>query len=79
MTAQKKKTSTEGQTLEKNLQKLEDIVSKLEQKDQDLDESIKQFEEGVKLYKKCRDALAKAEKKISVLTEDLSEEDYQDS
>ncbi len=61
---------------ETSLNKLEEIVESLEQGDLDLDQSIKKFEEGISLYKNCRELLSGAQKKISVLTESLKEEEY---
>lgn len=75
MATKKTSSSSEKQGLEQGLQRLEEIVAKLEQKDQSLEKSIAHFEEGVEIYKKCRESLAQAEKRISVLTEDLKEED----
>ncbi len=61
--------------LEQSMTELEEIVSKLEQKEVSLEESINFFEKGVKLYKQCQEAIGLAEKKISVLSEDLKEEE----
>ncbi len=60
---------------EKNLQFLEQIVLDLEKGDLNLDNGLKKFEEGVELYKKCKNYLAQAEKKISILRENLKIED----
>lgn len=68
--AEKKKT------FEQTLEELENIVTKLENGELNLEESIKNFETATKLYKDCKVELDKAEKKISVLTESLQEEDY---
>ena len=68
--AEKKKT------FEQTLEELENIVTKLENGELNLDESIKHFEVATKLYKECKVELDKAEKKISVLTESLQEEEY---
>ena len=62
---------------ESSLEKLEDIVGNLEGGNLTLDESIKRFEEGIKLYKGCKDLLSDAEKKITVLSESLKEEEYE--
>lgn len=62
---------------ETSLTKLEDVVSQIEGGQLSLDESIKKFEEGIKLYKGCKDLLEQAEKKISVLSESLEEEEYE--
>ncbi|MCO4792646.1 MAG: exodeoxyribonuclease VII small subunit [Bacteriovoracaceae bacterium] len=64
-----------SQTFEKQLESLEEIVDLLESGDLNLDDSLKKFEEGVKLFKTCKDKLSKAEKKIAVLNEALSEEE----
>ncbi|MBT4791050.1 MAG: exodeoxyribonuclease VII small subunit [Halobacteriovoraceae bacterium] len=63
---------------EGSLEKLEQIVGSLEQGELSLDDSIKKFEEGINLYKNCKDLLSSAEKKISVLTDSLNEEEYQE-
>lgn len=60
---------------EKNLDKLEKIVQELESGELGLEKSLEKFEKGVALYKGCKDQLAKAEKKIQMLTEQLDEED----
>lgn len=66
----------ETEDLEKMISKLETIVKKLEgDKNLSLEESIKQFEEGVSLYKKSKEILNLAEKKVKILTESLKEED----
>lgn len=61
---------------ESSLLKLETVVSSLEGGELSLDESIKKFEEGIGLYKGCKELLGEAEKKISVLTDSLKEEEY---
>lgn len=66
----------EDQNFEVKLNELETIVKNLESGNLNLDASIKKFEEGVTLYKNCQDLLAKAEKKVQVLTESLKEEEY---
>ena len=61
---------------ETKLEKLEELVEKLESGELSLDDSIAQFEEGIKLYKSCKEILDSAEKKISILTDSLKEEEY---
>lgn len=63
---------------EQTLEKLETIVKELEGGELGLDKSIKKFEDGLKMYQECRDLLKDAEKKISILTQNLKEEDYQE-
>lgn len=60
---------------ETSLKELESIVSKLESGEIDLEQSLEQFEIGTRLYKECKEQLSVAEKKISVLTESLKEEE----
>ena len=61
---------------EQTLDKLENIVKELESGELGLDGSIKKFEDGLKMYQECRELLKDAEKKISILTQNLKEEDY---
>lgn len=60
------------------LDKLESIVKELEGGELGLDSSIKKFEDGLKMYQDCREHLKDAEKKISILTKNLKEEEYQE-
>lgn len=62
-------------SFEENLKELESIVTKLESGEISLEESLERFEQGTKLYKECKEILSVAEKKISVLTESLKEEE----
>ena len=66
---------TTKKNFEDSLKELESIVGKLESGDISLELSLEQFEVGTKLYKKCKEQLSVAEKKIAVLTESLKEED----
>lgn len=68
--------SKKEENFEENLEELEQIVEKLEEGKLNLDDSLKEFEKGIKLYKNCKTKLQSAEKKISVLTESLKEEEY---
>ena len=75
------KVKTEKKTaknFEGTLEKLEKIVEDLEGGELGLDKSIKKFEDGLKMYQECRDLLKDAEKKVSILTKNLKEEDYQE-
>lgn len=65
-------------SFETSLEKLETLVTELESGQLSLDDSIKKFEEGIKLYKSCKSKLTEAEKKISILTDSLQEEEYQE-
>ncbi|MDQ2068536.1 exodeoxyribonuclease VII small subunit [Natronospira bacteriovora] len=55
---------------EKSLAELEQIVDRLEGGELSLEESLKAFESGVALTRQCRDALEKAEQKVSKLIGD---------
>jgi exodeoxyribonuclease VII small subunit len=66
---------TTKKNFEESLNELELIVSKLESGDISLESSLEQFEIGTKLYRKCKEQLSVAEKKIALLTESLKEEE----
>ena len=52
------------------MKKLEEIANELEKNDLDLDKAVEKFEEGMKLSKKCSEILESAEKKITILIND---------
>lgn len=56
---------------EKALERLSKLVEELESGDISLEEALKKYEEGVKLSKACQEQLAKAEKKIEILSRTL--------
>jgi exodeoxyribonuclease VII small subunit len=64
------------ENFETNLNKLEKLVTELESGELGLDKSLEKFEDGLKLYNKCKESLISAEKKITILTESLKEDDY---
>ncbi len=55
-------------TFEQALAKLDEIVTQVEQGKVSLEQSIEKYAEGMELIKQCRSILAKAEKKIQVLS-----------
>ena len=61
-----------------SLKELENIVRELESGEVSLDESLNKFESGIALYKKCRQSLEGAEKRIKILTDSLKEVDYRE-
>jgi exodeoxyribonuclease VII small subunit len=69
------KSTTE---FEASLKELEKIVRELESGEVNLDEGLKKFELGIELYKKCRQTLESAEKKIKILSDSLKELDYKE-
>ena len=54
---------------EKSLQELEQLVEAMERGDLTLEESLKRFERGIALTRACQQALAKAEQKVQILTQ----------
>lgn len=54
---------------EKSLQELEELVEAMERGDLTLEESLKQFERGIALTRACQQALANAEQKVLILTQ----------
>lgn len=54
---------------EKSLQELEKLVETMEKGDLTLEESLKQFERGIVLTRACQQALATAEQKVRILTQ----------
>lgn len=71
-------TGTTDKDFEASLKKLEQIVRELESGDVGLSESLTRFEEGITLYKRCRETLETAEKKIKILSDSLKEIDYKE-
>ena len=71
-------TTLKTENFETSLIELEKIVRELESGDVSLDESLKRFEQGIDLYKKCRQTLEAAEKKIKILSDSLKEIDYKE-
>ena len=69
---------TNKDSFETSLEELEELVEKLEGGKLSLDQSIELFDRGISLYKKCRNTLDVAEKKITRLTESLKEEEFND-
>lgn len=63
---------------ESNLKNLELLVRKLETGDIPLDQAISEFEKSVELYKECKKYLDKAEKKISILNDELKETEFKE-
>lgn len=59
---------------EKALTELEKIVEALESGELTLDQALKKYEEGVGLTRACQAKLQEAEKKIEILTRQLSGE-----
>lgn len=58
-----------GQTFEKAMKQLGQIVQELESGDLPLEKAIKKFEDGVRLSKFCSEKLNETEKRITILLE----------
>jgi exodeoxyribonuclease VII small subunit len=68
MSMAKSKREPRRVNFEDALVELEKIVDDLERGDIGLDESMAAYEKGVKVLKQCQDILAKAEKRIAILS-----------
>lgn len=58
-------------SIEKQVQKLEEIANKLESENIEIDEAMKLFEDGVTIIKNTKKDLQDAVGKITVLRQDL--------
>lgn len=63
-----KKTKSETINFEKSLEKLNLLVEKMERGNLALEQSLQYYEEGITLVRQCQKALANAEQKIEILT-----------
>lgn len=59
--------TTEKESFEKSLQKLEDIVAQLEKGDLSLEQQLKSFESGVSLSSDCMKRLEEIEQRVETL------------
>ena len=66
------KSDKDGKKFEKKLIDLEEIVSMLESGDTPLEESLLLFEKGTNILKELTGILEEAERKVEVLTRDMS-------
>lgn len=57
-------------SLEANFAKLEETIKKLEQEDISLEESFAAYTEGMQIIKLCNDEITAVEKKVQVISED---------
>ncbi len=76
MESKSKERSNKNIQFEDTLNSLEKIVSELESGNLSLNDCIDKFESGVTLYNTCKKLLGSAEKRISILTESLKEEEF---
>ena len=54
----------------KGLVELEVIINKMESGELSLEDSLKYFEKGVKIHRQCHSALADAEQRVNILSEE---------
>ena len=70
-------------SLEKSLERLEEILQVLESGEKDIEESIKLFEEGMRLSNECQAHLQALEKRVKLLIEksdgEICEQDFPES
>ncbi len=62
----------EKMTFEESFEELESLVEKFEEGQLPLSEWIERLERAMKLYRKCADQLADAEKKVSEILEKIN-------
>lgn len=60
--------SSETPSLERSIQRLEQIVLELEQGEQELETALESYEEGIKLAHRCLEQLKAAELRIEELS-----------
>lgn len=63
-------------SLEANFAKLEETIAKLEKEDITLEESFAAYTEGMQLLKKCNEEITAVEKKVQVISEDGTLEEF---
>ncbi len=66
--------ATEPFQFETALKQLETLVNKMESETLSLEDSLACFEQGVSLTKACQKALAEAEQKVKIITQQQMQE-----
>ncbi|KAA0259159.1 exodeoxyribonuclease VII small subunit [Deferribacter autotrophicus] len=61
--------SSEKNSFEKKMQRLEEIVNILENEELGIEESLQLFQEGMKIGKECKEFLKKLELKVNKILE----------
>ncbi|MBQ7360582.1 MAG: exodeoxyribonuclease VII small subunit [Lachnospiraceae bacterium] len=69
-------TRRQTMSLEENFAKLEETIKKLEQEDISLEDSFAAYTEGMELLKLCNEEISKVEKKVQVISEDGTLEEF---
>ena len=62
--------------LEEAFAKLEETVEVLEREDISLEESFKEYQKGMELLKKCSETIDRVEKKVLILNENGSLDEF---
>jgi len=78
MTQAKNRAKKSAPDFEKAIGQLEEIVARLESGDLTLEQALEQFERGVALARDCREALARAEQRVKVMTKKEARELLED-
>ena len=76
MNTEKLAETQDGRTLEENFERLEEILAEMDGGKLSLEESFARYEEGMRLLKKCNDAIDLVEKKVQVLSDDGTLEEF---
>jgi len=66
--------TSESQTFEVSMERLEHLVGEMESDKIPLDDLLKYYEEGMKLVRVCEQKLKAAEQRIEIITRDASGE-----
>jgi exodeoxyribonuclease VII small subunit len=68
MSEASRKSTSQADSIESSLARLETIVNEIEQTPPPLETLIERYEEGMELLKTCREKLDDAEKRIEIIT-----------
>lgn len=63
-------------TLEENFSKIEDIIAQMESPEITLEDSFTLYQSGIQTLKSCNGILDEVEKKMQIITEDGTLEDF---
>jgi exodeoxyribonuclease VII small subunit len=66
--------SSEPQTFETAMERLEHIVEQMESENLPLEDLLKRYEEGIQLVKVCEEKLKSAEQRIEIITRNAAGE-----
>lgn len=69
--------TTDNETLEVKLGRLDEIISALEGEDITLEDAFEQYSKGIRLVKECNDSIDRVEKKVKALMDNGELEDFE--